>query len=277
VVETGGLRVFPRLVAAEHRDRYERSTVPSGVEEVDALLGGGLEDGSSTLLIGPAGVGKSVLIAQYALAAAQRGESSAIYIFDESASMFLQRSKGLGIELAPYVASGLVVLRQLDTGEVTPGQFDELVRESVESGARLIAIDSLNGYLNAMSEEHLVLLKLHELLSFLGAQRVLTLMTVAQHGTIGDRMETPLDVSYLADSVILLRYFEAEGELRQAISVVKKRMGSHERTIRQFSLAPGTIRVGEPLREFRGVLSGTPQYVGQSGILISGPETAAES
>lgn len=268
VIETGGLRVFPRLVAAEHHASFPEEEVSSCSAELDGLLGGGLQRGTSTLLVGPTGVGKSVLASGYAAAAAGRGDHAAMYIFDESSATLLRRSDGLQLGVREQVAAGRIQLRQLDPAELSPGEFDHLVREAVEgAGARVVVLDSLNGYLNAMGEERAVLVQLHELLTYLGQQGVLTLLTIAQHGLIGDRIQAPIDVSYLADSVILLRYFEAAGQLRRAISVVKKRSGTHEPTIRELRLGPG-IQVGEPLREFSGVLTPAPVYVGASTALL---------
>ncbi|MBV8715359.1 MAG: AAA family ATPase [Chloroflexi bacterium] len=268
VIETGGVHVFPRLIAAEHHIAFTAEEVSSGVPEFDGLLGGGLQRGTSALFVGPAGVGKSVLASRYAAAAAERGECTAIYIFDEGTETFLRRSEGLQIRLREHVEAKQVQLRQLDPAELSPGEFDHLVREAVEgTGARVVVLDSLNGYLNAMVEERAVLMQLHELLSYLRQAGILTLLTVAQHGLIGDRMQAPLDVSYLADSVVLLRYFEAAGQLRRAISVVKKRSGAHEPTIRELQLGP-SIHVGEPLREFSGVLTAAPVYLGNTTELL---------
>jgi len=269
LITTGAIRVFPRLVAAGHRVPGSRETVTSGVVEMDQLLGGGLNRGTSTLLLGPAGTGKSVITTQYAVAAAERGEQALLLIFDEGLTTFLERSDSLGIPARAAVESGRLEIRQLDAGEVSSGQFDAIVREAVdEGGATLIGIDSLNGYLNAMAEERLVLLKLHELIAFLNARAVVTIMSIAQHGLMGERMQSPIDVSYLADTVILLRYFEAAGELRKALSVVKKRIGPHERSIREFAVDSGGIHVGDPLRAFHGVLSGTPTFMGQMDSLM---------
>jgi circadian clock protein KaiC len=268
VIRRGGLTVFPRLVAAEHCEAFGQDIVASGIPELDVLLGGGLRFGTSVLLVGPAGAGKSVLSTQYAIAAARRGERSACYIFDEAIPTFLTRSDGLGLPIREPLASGLVTLQQLAPAELSPGEFDHRVRQAVEQGARLIVIDSLSGYLNAMVEAHLVIIQLHELLSYLSARGVLTLLTVAQHGFVGDQMHTPIDVSYLSDAVILMRYFESAGRLRQAISVVKKRDGAHERTIRELQLGPG-VRVGQPLHDFQGVLAGTPVYLGHQRDLLA--------
>ena len=268
VIRTGGLVVFPRLVATEHRVESVVGSASSGVDELDALLGGGLHWGTSALLIGPAGVGKSVIATQYVRAAAERGESGAVYVFDESVATFRARAKGLDLDIDRYVEDGRVTLQQLAPAELSPGEFDHLVRQSVEArGARIVVIDSLNGYLNAMAEERPVLVQLHELLSYLSGRGVLTLLTVAQHGLVGEQVQSPLDISYLTDTVVLLRYFEAAGRLRQAISVVKNRLGAHEHSIRQLRLGPG-VRVGQPLRAFQGVLAGAPTYLGSEQALF---------
>lgn len=272
-IHTGGIVVFPRLIAAEHHEPFAPGVVSSGVPELDSLLGGGLDWGTSTLLMGPAGVGKSVLATQYAIAAAERDEYAAIYIFDESLQTFVSRTEGLGMCLRKHIESGHIRVRQLDPGQLSPGEFDHIVRQLVEEDrARVVVIDSLNGYLNAMLEERYMLVKLHELLTYLGQRGVLTLLTVAQHGLIGERTESPLDVSYLADTVIVLRYFEATGQIRKAISVIKKRSGAHERAIRELKLGPG-VRVGLPLREFQGVLTGSPSYVGPERALLHNGDT----
>jgi circadian clock protein KaiC len=261
VIERGGIRVFPRLVAAEHRRSISRGRLPSSVPELDALLGGGLEEGTSTLLVGAAGTGKSTLAAQFATAAAIRGQRSALFVFDESPGTLLSRCDGLNIPFSSHVESGRISLEQVDPAELTPGEFINRIREAVKAGATIVVIDSLNGYLNAMPGERFLTIQLHELLMYLGQQGVATILIAAHHGMIGGQMNTPVDASYLADAVILLRYFETAGEVRQAISVVKKRGSKHERTIREFRL-DGGIRVGEPLREFRGILTGVPIYEG---------------
>lgn len=267
-IQTGGVEVFPRLVAAEHDEPFTPGLLPSGVPELDTLVGGGLSWGTSALLVGPAGVGKSVLVTQYAVQAAREGECATIYVFDESLQTFVDRAESLGLGLREQTVAGRIKLRRLDPAQLSPGQFDHAVREAVEvGGSRVVVIDSLNGYLNAMAEESMVLMQLHELLTYLGQRGVLSLLTVAQHGLIGDQTHAPLDASYLADTVILLRYFEAEGELRQAMSVVKKRTGQHERAIRELKLGPG-VRIGPPLKEFRGVLGGSPVFLGSGGALL---------
>jgi circadian clock protein KaiC len=272
VIERGGIRVFPRLVAAEHRRASGRVRLPSEVPELDALLGGGLEEGTSTLLVGAAGTGKSTLAAQFATAAAGRGQRTALFVFDEGPTTLLSRCDGLGIGLAAQIDAGLVSVQQVDPAELTPGEFTHRIREAVREKVSLVVIDSLNGYLNAMPGERFVTIQLHELLMYLGQQGVATILVAAQHGMIGSQMQTPVDASYLADAVILLRYFEAAGEVRQAISVVKKRGSRHERTIREFKLDERGIRVGEPLRDFRGILTGVPVYEGPDRSLENAGE-----
>jgi circadian clock protein KaiC len=263
LIRRGGLQVFPRLVAAEHRQARDHRRMPSGLASLDTLLGGGIDGGTSTLIVGAAGSGKSTLAALFMAAAADRREHSAMFLFDESVQTLLTRCQGLGIPLERHVESGCVTLQPVDPAELSPGEFVHSVREAVEkTGVRIVVIDSLNGYLNAMPDERFLSMQLHELLSYLGQQGVATMIIGAHQGLIGAQMTTPLDASYLADAVLLLRYFEAQGEVRQAISVMKKRGGEHERTIREFRLAEGAIHVGEPLRRFRGVLTGVPQYDG---------------
>ena len=269
VIQAGGLNVFPRLVAAEHRLNLAEDRHSSGVASLDALLGGGLERGTSTLIIGAAGTGKSTLVSQFVVASALRGARSAMFIFDESRNTLLTRTRGLAIPLQTHLDSGLVTIRQVDPAELTPGELAHQIREEVEErGATTIVIDSLNGYLNAMPGERFLTIHLHEMLMYLGGRGVATLLVGAHQGLIGTQMVTPIDASYLADAVILMRYFEARGEVRQAISVMKKRGGAHERTIREFSLGPTGITVGEPLTEFRGILTGVPIYEGENSSLI---------
>jgi circadian clock protein KaiC len=262
-IETGGLQVFPRVVASDEVGSPTLRSVLSGIDELDDLLGGGLSTGTSTLVLGPAGVGKTILASKYASVVSRAGGRSAIYLFDERRSTFLHRSTGLGLDMQPLVDSGMVQVRQLDPGQLSAGEMAaEICRQVEEDGVKLILIDSLNGYMNAMQEDKAVLLQLHELLSYLNYKDVLTLITVAQHGLVGDAVTSPLDISYLADTVILLRYFEAAGTVRKAISVVKKRTGAHEDVIREFKIRGNRLEVGEPLSEFRGVLTGVPEYTG---------------
>jgi circadian clock protein KaiC len=261
VIRKGGVRVFPRLVASEHFTGFPPGLVSSGIEAVDTLLGGGLTRGTSTLIMGPAGAGKSAIATQYVEAAAARGERSAMFVFDESIATLLERSAGLGMDIKALMDAGVVTIRQVDPAELGPGEFSYAVREAVESGVSLVVIDSLTGYMNAMPSERFLTLHLHELLMYLSQQGVTTLMIATQHGIIGPTQRPVVDTSYLADTVVLLRYFETFGEVRQVISVIKKRTGKHERTIRELRFDKGLV-VGRPLVEFRGVLSGSPEFVG---------------
>jgi circadian clock protein KaiC len=272
IVETGGIKIFPRLVAAEHRKPFVGDLTKSGVTELDTLLGGGLERGTSALLVGGAGVGKSSIAVTYAVGAAERGERVAIFAFDEGLGTLFARAAGLGVNLQHYVDQGLITIQQIDPAELSPGEFTQRIRDAVEQqNARVLVIDSLNGYLNAMPDERFLVLQVHELLSYLNQLGILTIMVLAQHGLLG-HMLTPVDLSYLSDAVIMLRYFEAGGRVRRAISVVKKRSGSHENAIREFQLTSEGVRVGPPLTEFSGILTGTPTYVGDSKPLM--PENA---
>jgi circadian clock protein KaiC len=261
VIKKGGLEVFPRLVASEHRQVTKRGKLASEIAELDALLGGGLEEGTSTLIVGAAGTGKSTLAAQCAAAAARRGQAAALYLFDESPQTLLTRCAALQVNLGAHIESGAIALQQIDPVELSPGEFTHTIRLAVEErGAKMIVIDSLNGYLNAMPEERFLTIQLHELLTYLGQRGVATILIGAHQGLIGSQMNTPVDASYLADAVVLLRYFEARGEVRQAISVMKKRGSKHERTIREFRLDQGRISVGEALSSFRGIFTGVPVY-----------------
>jgi len=258
----GGLEVFPRLIASEHTPPLTRSKLRSGLRALDDLLGGGIEMGTSTLVVGAPGTGKSTLATQFALATAQRGERASMFIFDELAATLTSRCESMGMDLRPHLHSGAISIRQVDPADMSPGEFAQTIRKAVEEhGSRVIVIDSLNGYLNAMPDERFLIVQLHELLTYLGQSGVATLLVGAHHGVIGTQMKTPVDASYLSDAVVMLRYFESLGEVRQAISVVKKRSGPHERTIRDFALGPGGISIGEPLRDYRGVLSGVPTPV----------------
>ena len=257
-INRGGLQVFPRLVAAEHTATFERGPLASGVSELDALLGGGPDRGTSTLFMGPAGSGKSTLATHYAAAAAARGERAVLFAFEESELTLRARAGALGINLAP-AGNGHVSIRQIDPAQVSPGEFSYLVRAAVErDNATVIVIDSLNGYMNAMPEERFLLIQLHELQTYLGRQGVTTLMVVAQHGLLGNEWHGAIDASYLADSVVLIRYFELEGTLRRAISVLKKRSGKHEETIRELQFNSHGIQLSDPLAQLYGVLAGAP-------------------
>jgi len=263
-IRTGGIDVYPRLVAAEHRASVIRTKLASGVAELDSLLGGGIEEGTSTLVVGAAGTGKSTLAMQFAAAASERGSDTAVFVFDESPQTLITRCNALGMKMSAALDSGRVTLQQVDPAELTPGELTHAIRVAVEErGVKIVVIDSLNGYLNAMPEEHFLAVQLHELLMYLGQQGVATILIGAHQGLIGAAMNTPVDASYLADAVILLRYFELRGEVHQAISVVKKRGGHHERTIRELRLGPVGIHVGKTLREFRGVLTGVPVFEGE--------------
>jgi circadian clock protein KaiC len=267
-IEKGGLRIYPRLVAAEHHRAFVGDFTPSGDPELDKLLGGGLERGTNALFIGAAGVGKSSLALTYAIASAQRGEHAVFFAFDEGRGTLEARAKTLGLPLQPALDSGLIRFQQIDPAEMSPGEFAANVRESVEEdNARIVIIDSLNGYLQAMPDERFLILQMHELLSYLGQQGILTILILAQHGLVGP-MDTPLDMSYLSDAVVMLRYFEVAGVVRRALSVVKKRSGNHEHTIREFRLSSHGLKLGPPLTQFSGIFTGTPQYVGDTDPLF---------
>lgn len=261
VIRHGGARVFPRLVAAEHRGNFTRNRVTSGIAGLDNLLGGGVEQGSSTLLLGPAGAGKSLITLQFVNQAIRTGGKAAMFIFDEELGLLFDRAKPLGFDLAAMRDTGRLRITQLDAAELSPGEFSQKVREAVQDDeVRAVVIDSLNGYQAAMPQENSLILHIHELLQYCNRRGVSTFLTVAQHGMVGD-MKTPVDVTYLADTVILLRFFEAGGSVRRAMSVIKKRTGKHEDTIREFWINDG-LYVGEPLAQFHGVLGGTPVMVG---------------
>jgi circadian clock protein KaiC len=266
-ISARGVTIFSRLVASEQKGHIETLTVPSGIKELDDLLGGGVDKGTSTLVLGPAGAGKSLFVLQFAAAAMRRGEKVAIFMFDEELGVTFRRAKALGIDLDAFQSSGLLVIDQIDAAELSPGEFSHRVRDCVvDHGVGMVVIDSLNSFRAAMPEEHSLLLHLHELLQYLNRRGISTFLTVAQHGLVGD-MQTPVDVTYLADTVVLMRYFEADGRVRRAVSVVKKRTGPHEDTIREFQISGVGVQVGPVLREFRGVLQGVPTYVGQPGRL----------
>jgi len=270
-IETGGVRVFPRLVAAEHRTAFSRDCTPTENGPLNALLGGGFERGSSTLILGPAGTGKSLLALTFVADAVARGERAAMFVFDEELGLLFSRALGLGVDLQAMVDSGHLVVEQVDAAELTPGEFSERVRNHVERNqARTVVIDSINGYQASMPEEQALILHMHELLQYLNRQGATTFLTVAQHGLVGD-MKAPVDVTYLADTVILLRYFEAAGRVRRAISIVKKRTGAHEDTIREFRIDGRGITLGEPLTQFQGVLRGVPALIGDTPDLMDTP------
>ncbi|MEI9925026.1 MAG: ATPase domain-containing protein [Bradyrhizobium sp.] len=267
-ISTGGLNIFPRLVASEFRSSFVRTTMSSGIAELDQLLGGGVEAGSSTLVLGPAGTGKSLLVIVFIAAAIARGEKAALFVFDEELGLLFARMKGLGIDLEAMQASGHLVIEQVDAAEMSPGEFAHRVRKRVdEDRIKTVVIDSLNGYQAAMPEENSLILHMHELLQYLNRRGAATFMTVAQHGLVGD-MKAPVDVTYLADTVILLRYFEALGTVRRAISIIKKRTGAHESTIREYRIDNRGLTIGAPLEGFQGVLRGVPVYVGEGKPLL---------
>lgn len=269
-IRPGGLVVFPRLVAAEHRASFTREALPSGVPGLDTLLGGGVERGSSALILGPAGAGKSLLTLQFVASAIARGEKAALFVFDEEINLLFDRALGLGFDLEAMRDAGSLLIEQVDAAELAPGEFTHRVRTCMQAkDLRTIVIDSLNGYQAAMPEEQFLVLHMHELLQFLNRSGVTTFLTIAQHGLVGD-MQAPVDITYLADTVILLRYFEANGRVRRAMSVIKKRTGAHEDTIREYQIGSNGLTVGAPLAGFQGVLRGVPTFVGHDESLLVG-------
>jgi circadian clock protein KaiC len=263
IIAKGGLTVFPQLTTPASDQARPSEPVRSGLPELDELLGGGLTWGTATLLIGPAGVGKSTVAAQYLCGAANPDTKAAVFLFDERRATFMARCDALGMSASKRVAEGNLIVEQIDPGVASPGEFAHLVRRCVEEhGVRLVGIDTLNGYLNAIPTPDAPVTRMHELLSYLSEHSVATLIILAQHGMVGSSMPVPVDLSYLADAIVLLRFFEAQGEVRKAISVVKKRTGAHETTIRELKIGPGRILVGEPLRQFQGILTGVPHYTG---------------
>jgi circadian clock protein KaiC len=267
-ITTGGLNVFPRLVASEFRTDAERGQMSSGIAELDELLGGGIEAGSGTLILGPAGTGKSLIALVFAIAAIARGEKAALFIFEEELGLLFSRVKGMGIDLEAMQRKGDLFIEQVDAAELSPGEFAHRVRQRVDRDRiKTVVIDSLNGYQAAMPEENSLILHIHELLQYLNRRGAATFMTVAQHGLVGD-MRAPVDVTYLADTVILLRYFEALGMVRRAISVIKKRTGAHESSIREYRIDSRGLTIGAPLDGFQGVLRGVPVYVGENKPLL---------
>jgi circadian clock protein KaiC len=260
-IQQGGIVVFPRLVAADTREAVAGKQFASGLPELDTLLGGGIEEGTSTLIAGPPGTGKSTLATKFVDSCLQQGYPAAMFVFEESAANLLQRAENLGMELRSRIASGQLVLRQIDPAQLTPGEFLHIVCRAADNGAKVVVIDSLNGFLQSMPNEKMLATHMHELLTYLGQRGVVTLLVGVQQGMVGGNMTTSVDASYLADNVILLRYFEAIGEVQQAISIFKKRGSAHERTIRRISITSAGIQIGPPLRQFRGVLTGVPKII----------------
>lgn len=273
IIRPGGLDVFPRLVAAEHVGDYSESKICSGIGPLDATLDGGLDTGTSNLIVGPAGTGKSSIAMQFATSAAQKGLRSCFFTFDENLKVLLKRSESLGMQVRPHLESGALELGQIDPGSLTPGQFiDHLHKAALRSKVGIVVIDSLNGYMNAMPNERSLNIQLHELLTFLGQQGIVTILTLAQQGLMGP-MSSPVDLTYLADTVVLLRFFEAAGRVKKAMSITKKRSGKHEDTIREYRFGPTGIVVGEPLTEFHGVLTGVPTFTGKADKMLKVNET----
>jgi circadian clock protein KaiC len=271
-ITTGGVQVFPRLVSAEHKKAISRDVQQTRLPELDALLGGGIERGSSVLILGPAGSGKSLLTLMFVQAAVNRGERAAMFVFDEELGLLFARAKGLNIDLQAMVDAGRLTIEQVDAAELSPGEFSARVRACVEHDeAQTVVIDSLNGYQAAMPGEQALILHMHELLQYLNRQGAMTFLTVAQHGLVGS-MTAPVDVTYLADTVILLRFFEALGRVRRAISVIKKRTGAHEDAIREYRIGQPGFTLGEPLVKFQGILKGVPVLVGGESQLLEADE-----
>jgi circadian clock protein KaiC len=269
IIKRGGIVLYPRLSAAGGATVDTGDLAASGSAELDSLLGGGLDRGASALIMGPAGAGKTTICSQYLIAALGRGEHVAAYLFEETPATFLKRSDGLGMNFRPHLESGLFDLVQADLAVLSPGEFSSRAKEAVEKkNATIIVIDSLNGYLNGMPSERYLLIHMHALLTYLGQKGVATILTLAQHGVVGGAIHAPIDLSFLADTVMLLRYFEADGLVRQAVSIVKKRRGGHERSIRELRITSGGLRVGEVLKNFRGVLTGVPEYRGTTDKLL---------
>lgn len=270
-IETGGVAVFPRLVAADHHAEFNADLVSTGIEHLDEMLGGGLSPGTNTLLNGPSGVGKTTTAVCCGLEAIQRGEKAAYYLFDEGVTTMLARSKAMGMDLQPHIDSGMLQVFQIDPAELTPGEFASWIRRAVEQdGVGFIAIDSLNAFLQAMPGEKYLLLQMHEMLSYLNQQGVITVLILGQHGIVGD-VRSEIDLSYLSDTIVLFRYFESRGRVLKAVSVAKSRTTEHQSGIREFRLARGGIRIGDPLKDFEGVLTGLPNYRGSTPLMSAEP------
>lgn len=273
-IETGGVAVFPRLIAAEHHRTFSETLVSTGVEQLDRMLGGGVSPGTNTLLNGPSGVGKTTTAVRCALTAIGRGDKVAYYLFDEGIATLLARSRSMGMNLEPHIDSGALQIFQIDPAEVTPGEFASWVRRAVErDGVRFLVIDSLNAFLQAMPGEKYLLLQMHEMLSYLNQQGVITMLLLGQHGIVGD-VRSEIDLSYLSDTIVLFRYFEARGSVLKAISVAKSRTTEHQTSIREFRLARNGVQIGEPLADFEGVLTGLPNYRGTTLLMAAEPAAA---
>ncbi len=269
-LDRGGLVVFPRLAAGEHGGSFDDTPVSTGTPAFDEMLGGGLAPGSNLLFAGPAGVGKTTTATSCAVAAMRRGDKVAYYLFDEGLHSLRQRSRSLGLDLEPFIASGQLMIRSFDPAEVTPGQFAHAVRDAVEKdGVQMVVLDSLNSYMQAMPGGQYLQLQMHELLSYLNLKGVVTLLILSLHGTVGE-MKTDIDLSYLSDAMVQYRFFEARGEVLKAISVIKSRTSAHETTIREFRLGPDGVEIGKPLSDFHGILVGTAQYAGRQPLLGDG-------
>ncbi len=267
ILDTGGLQVFPRLIAAEHHKEFEAKPVSTGNRSFDALLGGGLIRGTNTLFSGPSGIGKTTTAISCMVAALKRGENATYFLFDEGLGTLLARCTALGMDVWPYIDNGQLNLKTVDPAELSPGEFACAVRSAVDTHkSTFLAIDSLNAYLQAMPGEQFLILQMHELLSYLNQLGITTILILGQHGIIGD-VRSDIDLSYLSDGLISYRFFESRGELRSAIAVVKSRAGAHERTIREFTLGPSGLQVGEALRDFEGLFTGLPAYSGKIPLL----------
>jgi circadian clock protein KaiC len=275
-IETGGVSVFPRLVAAEHRREFSDTLLSTGVPHFDEMLGGGISPGTNTLLNGPSGVGKTTTAVRAGLTAIERGEKAAYYLFDEGVTTMLARSKAMGMDLKPHLDSGMLQVFQIDPAELSPGEFASWIRRAVEQdGVRFIAIDSLNAFLQAMPGEKYLLLQMHEMLSYLNQQGVVTMLVLGQHGIVGD-IRSEIDLSYLSDTIVLFRYFEARGNVLKAISVAKSRTTEHQGSIREFRLTNTGVEIGEPLKDFEGVLTGLPNYRGETALMSAAPAAGDE-
>ena len=275
-IERGGLSVYPRLIAADHHRPFSSEPVTTGLSQLDDLLGGGLTPGTNALLTGPAGVGKTTTAVRCVLAALERGQKASYFLFDERLSTLTVRSRAVNMDLQPYIDSGQLQIRQVDPAELSAGEFADAVRQAVEKHeAGIVAIDSLNAYLHAMSSDNFLVLQMHELLSYLSQQGIVSLLVLGQHGVMGD-LRSDIDISYLADTVMLLRFFEGEGQLRKSITVVKTRTSDHERTIREFRIDGSGVCIGEPLTGFTNILSNSPTYLRHGGDLMR-PHSASEA